>query len=107
MDRYPPKPIFFAALGMFGTIFFLMIGAGAIAAVFIGMSKGGQMTGSAAGIIVACVAVAAVFLWLAYLSLRSVIRRIKEANQAALAGRAAWRAQFEADMERKGSSAGK
>ena len=108
MDRYPPKSILLAALGMFGVMLFTMIAIGALMGVFIGLSKAGHLSGSAVLIVAACVAVAGVALWLAYLSLRSVVRRIKEANQAALAGRAVWEASFRAEMERRpASSSGK
>lgn len=88
MDRYPPKPILLASLAMFGVMLFVMIAIGALMGVFIGVSRGGHLSGSSVPIVAGALAVAAVSLWLAYLSLKSVVRRLKEANRVALARRA-------------------
>ena len=90
---------------MFGVILFGMIATGALGVVFAVMSKG-RTFGSAAGPLSACVAVAAFSLWLAYLCVKSVVRRIKEAQQIALAGRAIWEASFRAETERGAGTSG-
>jgi len=108
MDRYPARPILWAAAGMFGTFLFLMIAIGASMGVVRFFTARPNVSSSAPAIAGGAAVVALISLWLAYLSLRSVVRRIKEANSYALAGRAAWETQFRADRERSaGSSAGK
>jgi hypothetical protein len=107
MDRYPAKPILWAAAGMFGFFLFLMIAIGAIMGV-VRFFTAPRVSSSAPAIAGGAAVVALISLWLAYLSVRSVVRRIKEANQAALVGRAIWQAQFEAERNRgAGTSAGK
>ncbi len=104
MDRYPPKSILLAALGMFGTILSLMIAVGASMVVVRFITAGPPVSSSAPALAGGIAVVALVFLWLAWLSLRNVIRRIKDANQSALAGRAGWEAQFRTETERRAGS---
>lgn len=108
MDSFSPKPILLAALGMFGTILFLMIAIGALGLVMLFATSAPHAFGTSPGLAVAAALLAALFFWLAYVALRSVVRRIKEAQQVALARRAIWEASFRASTDRgAGSSAGK
>ena len=108
MDSFPPKPILLAALGMCGVVLFGMIGAGGIGLFVYAFTRSQQGLPTNWPIAAGCLLVGAASLWIAYLSLRSMVRRIKDAQQAALAGRAIWEASFRARTDRgAGSSAGK
>ena len=89
MDRYEPKPILLAALGMLGCILFTLVGAGAAGLGFytIHVVQGvGPLT---AGVLAGCFSAALLCFTLAYFSARATIRRLKEANAGAEARRKA------------------
>lgn len=89
MDRYDRKPILLAALGIFGSILFTMVGLGAagLAVYTVHVVQGvGPLT---AGVLAGCVSAALLCFTLTYFSARATIRRLKEANASALARRKA------------------
>jgi len=106
MDSFPPKPILLAALGMFGVALFVMIGVGGVGLFVLGFTRSQQGLPTNWPVAAACLLVGAASLWLAYISLRSVVRRIKEAQQVALARRAIWEVTERVNRS-TGSSAGK